>query len=123
MSKRICPIFILLFLILSQSVAPAAIAQGRPSPGAVQNASGPTLTSAKAIASGENFSCILTVPGKVKCWGNNQGGKLGIDSNVEIMSAPIEVQNLDGGVQAIAVGDGHACRAAGQRRGQMLGQE
>lgn len=62
---------------------------------------------ATAIATGRNFSCVVTTSGGVKCWGENEGN-LGdggyIDSPV-----PVDVADLRGGVRAIAAGRSHAC--------------
>jgi alpha-tubulin suppressor-like RCC1 family protein len=63
----------------------------------------------KAIASGETHSCALMKTGAVKCWGNNDNGRLGNDYTADRPHPPTGVQGLSSGVTAITAGDGHTC--------------
>jgi alpha-tubulin suppressor-like RCC1 family protein len=63
----------------------------------------------KAIASGQTHSCALLKTGAVKCWGNNNNGRLGNDYAVDRPIPPTDVRGLSGGVIAISAGDGHTC--------------
>ncbi len=62
----------------------------------------------KAIAAGGYYTCALTEPGGVLCWGSNRVGQLG-DGTKEHRSAPVPVRGLDKGVKAIATGGAHTC--------------
>lgn len=61
-----------------------------------------------AIAVGANHSCAVLNTGAVKCWGNNQYGKLG-DGTKTSSSVPIDVSGLSSGVSAITAGANHTC--------------
>jgi alpha-tubulin suppressor-like RCC1 family protein len=69
----------------------------------------------QAIAAGEVHTCALTVAGGVKCWGNNENGKLGMGMPDNPMdyhyyhSTPQDVLGLSAGVQALAAGGTHTC--------------
>jgi alpha-tubulin suppressor-like RCC1 family protein len=62
----------------------------------------------QAIATGDYFSCALTDPGGVKCWGHNDFGQLG-DRTTRDRHTPVGVAGLSTGVAAIAAGSTHAC--------------
>jgi alpha-tubulin suppressor-like RCC1 family protein len=61
-----------------------------------------------AITSGDQFACILTTEGGVKCWGNNANGLLGDGTN-EDRYALTDVTGLTANVSAISSGSGHTC--------------
>ena len=74
------------------------------------------------VSTGGGTTCVLTEKGGVKCWGDNDGGMLGIgvDSGPQICcpnsdekfpcsTSPQNVINLGGGVKAISSGDRHIC--------------
>ena len=72
---------------------------------------------AKAIAAGGDFTCAILIDGRVKCWGNNSFGQLGIgdtqargDDPGE-MGAALPAVDLGTGRTAVAVslGYSHAC--------------
>ncbi|MDO9087214.1 MAG: hypothetical protein Q7U53_13490 [Anaerolineaceae bacterium] len=62
----------------------------------------------KAISAGGSHNCALTNPGVVKCWGNNEYGKLG-DTSTTDRHTPVLVGELSIGVKAISAGDYHTC--------------
>ncbi len=69
--------------------------------------------SVKQIVSGRNHLCALTVDGKVKCWGTNQSGELGLGDDVTRgcagMGDALPFVNLGGNVEALAAGSKHTC--------------
>lgn len=62
----------------------------------------------KAVATGDEFTCVLTVGGSVKCWGQGSSGQLGngASSNSVI---PVDVTGMSSGVTAIQAGKDFAC--------------
>lgn len=62
----------------------------------------------KAIAAGDEHSCAITAAGGVKCWGNNEYGQLGNDSNVAT-NAAVDVIGIASGATALAAGHRHTC--------------
>lgn len=61
-----------------------------------------------AISAGRFHTCAVTGSGGAKCWGSNEYGELGDNSNTE-RHVPVDVSGLSSGVAAIAAGDGHTC--------------
>lgn len=61
-----------------------------------------------SIVSGDYHKCALTKSGAVKCWGKNDDGQLGDDSN-NTRFHPVEVTGLSSGVLAIYAGGDHTC--------------
>ena len=62
-----------------------------------------------AIAAGEYGPCALLTSGGVKCWGLNEKGQLGNNSNAYSSSIPVDVSGLASGVAAISKGYDHSC--------------
>ena len=64
---------------------------------------------ARAIAVGhDDFSCVLTSAGGVKCWGNNRFGQLG-DGTTRSSTRPVDAAGLASGIIAISLGTQHGC--------------
>lgn len=61
-----------------------------------------------AVAAGEQNSCALLATGAVKCWGKNDYGQLGDDSDVENSLEPVDVSGL-ADAESISAGLAHVC--------------
>ncbi len=61
-----------------------------------------------SIAAGGYHTCALSGIGGVRCWGNNNYGQLGNNTNIN-RTLPTPVTGLATGVIAIAAGDNHTC--------------
>ncbi len=73
------------------------------------------------IGAGHGYSCALTELNGVKCWGFNYYGQLG-DGTTTDRNAPVDVAGLTSGVQAISIGDGHACALTTANKAKCWGQ-
>lgn len=67
----------------------------------------PGIDDARAVATGDEFGCVLRMNGTVACWGANSDGEIGDDTDRETIE-PITVEGLEG-VTKIATGAHHAC--------------
>jgi alpha-tubulin suppressor-like RCC1 family protein len=61
-----------------------------------------------AIEAGDDHTCAVTARGKVQCWGYNEYGQLG-NQTQESSSIPQQVRDLSGDVVGLAAGWGHTC--------------
>ena len=71
------------------------------------------LSGIASVSAGQNFSCGVTSPGNVYCWGYNNYGQLGIN-NTTTKKTPVEVLGVGGvgnlsGIVSVAGGASHAC--------------
>ena len=55
------------------------------------------------IASGLNYTCVVTTTGGVKCWGNNSVGQLGEGDTVS-QSSPVDVSGMTSGFATVITG-------------------
>lgn len=76
-----------------------------------------------AISAGYYVTCALTTGGGMKCWGNNNFGKLGI-GNLSIFNqaTPADVVGLVSGVAAISAGREHTCAVTTNGGAKCWGQ-
>jgi alpha-tubulin suppressor-like RCC1 family protein len=69
----------------------------------------PGLESGVAVvAAGFFHACAVKTNGEVWCWGENFAGELGDGTNKN-NPVPVMVNNLEGGIQIVAVGGSHTC--------------
>jgi alpha-tubulin suppressor-like RCC1 family protein len=66
------------------------------------------------IAAGFEHTCALLASGKVKCWGGNTSGQLGIDNKISVgltksQMASLKAVSLGRKAVAISAGAGHSC--------------
>jgi alpha-tubulin suppressor-like RCC1 family protein len=86
-------------------------------PAGVLREEGGPLTGATGIWAGLTFTCaIVGDKGAVHCWGNNENGQAGGESELAIVPSARPVSRLDGGdlvdlvdVAELALGHEHAC--------------
>lgn len=73
----------------------------------------PGLTDVKALALGYHHSCALQADGKVRCWGNNGAGELGLGHTINVGEGegqmPPPTLELGGVIIDISAGFNHTC--------------
>ncbi|WP_291715946.1 putative Ig domain-containing protein [Limnobacter sp. CACIAM 66H1] len=60
------------------------------------------------IAAGAQNTCVVTISGAAKCWGENGAGQLGNNSTTDRL-VPVDVVGLGSGVSSISTGYNHTC--------------
>ena len=78
------------------------------------------ITTAKAVATGAQFSCALLGDGTVRCWGSNDAGQLGDGPGADGGPTPVPVTGITDAT-AIAAGWSHACVLSGDGKVQCWG--
>lgn len=73
------------------------------------------------ISAGNEHSCAVTSAGAVLCWGANNHGQLGDDSETDRLS-PVSVNGLSSGVMEVTAGHFHTCALLRHGRREMLGK-
>jgi alpha-tubulin suppressor-like RCC1 family protein len=61
-----------------------------------------------SIAAGVHYACAIAAGGAAKCWGLNDNGQLGNNSN-QPSNVPVDVVGLSSSVSAIAARQNHTC--------------
>ena len=69
------------------------------------------VVGATAVTAGENHSCALIAGGLIKCWGDNDVGKLG-DGTTESRATPVTVAKVSDATTLMAVSF-HTCAVVG----------
>lgn len=70
------------------------------------------IDDAIAIAAGERHTCALREAGTISCWGDNQYGQLGSDSEWTHALVPVQAKSI-AGAKAITAGSFHNCAVLG----------
>lgn len=70
------------------------------------------------VAVGREHVCVATTAGRVYCWGNNEFGQIGMDTESARSLVPHQVPDTTGvteliGVSDIAAGESHTCAVVG----------
>ena len=64
-----------------------------------------------SLSAGDSHNCVVTTAGRMKCWGSNDMGQLGIVGAPAVQPDPLDVPGLQG-VSAVDAGWGHTCAVA-----------
>ena len=74
----------------------------------IQEVSG-LLSTAKKVATGGNFTCVLLNDGAVQCFGYNQFGQIGVSTSIATVITPTVAMNSTYGAYDIVAGEGRVC--------------
>ena len=77
-------------------------------PAAVLESPGTPLANIVQIAAGQNHTCAVLEGGTVKCWGENNNGKLGNGARANTQATPVTVGGIEDAI-SIAAGYDHTC--------------
>jgi hypothetical protein len=79
-------------------------AASRPKPVGVKD-----LPPSTDIGVGEGYACALGRDGRVRCWGSNEGGRLGLPTSVAEQPTPTVVPDLPDEILQLSVGHRSSC--------------
>jgi len=96
LTRRLSPV-LALCLLLGALMSFTATSASAASPGI-----------ATAISAGGYHGCAITPKERLKCWGDNDYGQLGIGASTEDEYKPVLVPNLEN-VKKVSAGDYHTC--------------
>jgi len=68
----------------------------------------PSTCAALGVAGGTTHTCALLATGGVRCWGSNEKGQLG-DNTQEPSTTPVDASGLASGAVDVGAGVGHSC--------------
>ena len=94
----------------------ASFAYGKPSCDANCKVSTDSCFNVLSVHAGSAHTCAITTGGKVRCWGNNEDGRLGLPPVEQPAIKPVEIQGIEG-VEMLTPGARHTCALKG---GQIL---
>jgi len=73
------------------------------------------------LAVGGNHNCALLDTGSVFCWGSNDSGQLGIDSDADFSVTPTPVVDIANAI-SISAGESHSCAVLSNGRAMCWGE-
>jgi alpha-tubulin suppressor-like RCC1 family protein len=73
-----------------------------------------------AVSAGGNHTCVLTLAGGIKCWGDNSFGQLGDGTTTRIFTAA-DVIDLENEVISVSSGSDHTCAITSAGKGKCWG--
>ncbi|HEU4406888.1 MAG TPA: hypothetical protein VFS43_16595 [Polyangiaceae bacterium] len=95
-------------------------------PASVREREGDALTGVAELALGDEHSCARLTDGRVKCWGSNAFGQLGVPPSGanDHSPVPLFVEDQTGawltGVVTIALGSNHSCALLADGHGRVV---
>ncbi len=88
--------------------------------GCVLGCRGETCLGVKQMSADRGSACAVLTDGKVRCWGSNDSGQIGLDVGTPLASTPTEVFGLTGVLQ-VASTSGSTCLLMGDKTVRCMG--